>query len=173
MAKETKGITRLRSYSAPGKPDSPATNCEAALATSAATTFLDPVSIGARKYVDGALGANNPVDEVENETSNIWCPNTRDPKPLVKCFISVGTGKKAIDDNMLKFLSKTLIDIITETEKTAIKFIERWAQHYDEKRYFRFNVHQGLQNIRLAECQQRGTIEVVTDEYLEDQEQRS
>lgn len=108
VAKETKGITRLRSYSAPGKPDSPATICEAALVTSAATTFYDPVSIGARKYVDGALGANNPVDEVENETSNM-CPNTRDLKPLVKCFISVGTGnpgKKAIDDNMLKFCQR-------------------------------------------------------------------
>lgn len=174
-AKETKGITRLRSYSVPEKADSPATICEAALATSAATTFFDPVSIGARKYVDGALGANNPVDEVESETSNVWCPETRDPKPLVKCFISVGTGnpgKKAIEDNMLKFLSKTLAEIATETETTANKFIERWAQHFDGKRYFRFNVQQGLQDVGLAEFQQQGTIEAVTDEYLENQEQR-
>lgn len=159
----------------PGKPDSPATICEAALATSAATTFFDPVSIGARKYVDGALGANNPVDEVESEASNIWCPDTRDPKPLVKCFISIGTGnpgKKALEDNLLKFLSKTLVDIATETEKTAIKFIERWAQHFDGRRYFRFNVHQGLQDVGLAECQQQGAIEAATDEYLDDQEQR-
>lgn len=173
---ETKSITRLRSYSVPGKSDSSATICEAALATSAATTFFDPVSIGARKYVDGALGANNPVDEVESETSNIWCPDTRDPRPLVKCFISVGTGnpgKKAMEDNLIKLLSKTMVDIVTETEKTALRFIERWAQHFDEKRYFRFNVHQGLQEVGLAEYQQQGTIEAVTDEYLDDQEQRS
>lgn len=172
---ETKGITRLRSYNVPGKPDSSATICEAALATSAATTFFDPVSIGARKYVDGALGANNSVDEVESETSNIWCPDRRDPKPLVKCFISVGTGnpgKKAIEDNLSKFLSKTLVDIATETEKTAAKFLERWAQHYDGKRYFRFNVHQGLQDVGLAEFQQRGTIEAATEEYLDNQELR-
>ena len=42
-----------------------------ALATSAATGFFDPVSIGARRFVDGALGANNPVDEVEEDASNI------------------------------------------------------------------------------------------------------
>lgn len=160
----------------PGTRDCPATIYEAALATSALTTFFGPVSIGARKYVDGTLGANNPVDEVESETSNIWCPDTRDPKPLVKCFLSVGTGnpgKKAIEDNLSKFLSKTLMDIATETEKTATKFIERWAQHFDEKRYFRFNVHQGLQDVGLAECQQQGAIEAATDEYLDDQEQRS
>ena len=74
IAKETTGITRLRSYSLADELDNPATICEAALATSAATTFFDPVKIGARKYVDGALGANNPVDEVEGEASNIWCP---------------------------------------------------------------------------------------------------
>lgn len=116
------------------------------------------------------------MDEVESETSNIWCPDTRDPKPLVKCFISVGTGnpgKKAIEDNVLKFMSKTLVDITTETEKTANKFIERWAQHFEGKRYFRFNVHQGLQDVGLAECQHQGTIEATTDEYLDDQEQRS
>lgn len=176
MAKETKGITRLRNYSVPEKSDSLATICEAALATLAATSFFDPVSIGARKYVDGALGANNPVDEVESEISNIWCPDTREPKPLVKCFISVGTGnpgKQAIEDNLPKFLSKTLVDIATETEKTAMKFIERWAQHFDGKRYFRFNVHQGLQGVDLTECQQQGTIEATTEEYLDDQEQRS
>jgi len=174
-AKETKGIARLRSYSIPGEVGISATICEAALATSAATTFFDPVSIGVRKYVDGALGANNPVDEVESEASNIWCPQTGDLKPLVKCFISVGTGnpgKKAIEDNMLKFLSKTLVGIATDTEKTAERFIDRWRQHFDEKRYFRFNVHQGLQDVSLAEYQERGTIEATTDEYLKHQEQK-
>jgi predicted acylesterase/phospholipase RssA len=131
-------------------PSIPATICDAALATSAATGFFDPVSIGARRFVDGALGANNPVDEVEEEASNIWCSESRALQPLVKCFISIGTGhpgKKAIEDNMLKFLSKTLVGIATETENTERKFIARWAQHFDTKRYFRFNVEQGLQDV--------------------------
>jgi hypothetical protein len=134
------------------------------------------VSIGARKFVDGALGSNNPVDEVEGEASNIWCPETGDLKPLVKCFVSIGTGnpgKKAIEDGTVRFLSKTLVGIATETEKTADRFIARWRQHFDERRYFRFNVHQGLQGIGLAEYKEQGPIEAATYEYLSHQEQRS
>ena len=59
-AKETACITRLRSYSLLDKLDIPATICDA----SAATGFFDSLSIGARRFVDGALGANNPVDEL-------------------------------------------------------------------------------------------------------------
>jgi predicted acylesterase/phospholipase RssA len=174
-AKETAGITRLRSYSLPHELDISATICEAALATAAATGFFDPVFIGARQFVDGALGANNPVDEVDGEASNIWCSETGDLKPLVKCFISIGTGnpgKKAIEDNMIKFLSKTLVGIVTETENTERKVIARWCKHYDEKRYFRFNVDQGLQEVGLAEYKEQGTIESATDEYLRHTQQK-
>lgn len=173
-AKDLYGITRLRSYDLPQKPTVPATICEAALATSAATGFFDPVSIGARHFKDGALGANNPVEEVEGEASDIWCSGTGDLKPLVKCFISVGTGnpgKKAIKDNLLKFLSKTLVEITTETEETAKKFLARWREHYDQKRYFRLNVDQGLQDVGLAEYREQGTIETATHQYLDDQQQ--
>ena len=143
-------MTRLRSYSLPEEPEIRATICEAALATSAATGFFDPVSIGNRHFVDGALGANNPVDEVEGEASNIWCSETGDLKPLVKCFVSIGTGnpgKRSIEDSMFKFLSKTIVGISTETEETERKFVARWAGHFDQKRFFRFNVEQGLQKV--------------------------
>jgi hypothetical protein len=126
-------------------------------------------------FVDGALGANNPVDEVEGEASNIWCPNTGDLKPLVKCFISIGTGhpgKRAIEDNIFKFFSRTLVGISTETEETERKFIARWAGHFDKKRFFRFNVEQGLQDVGLAEYQQRGLIEAATQEYVGHQNQK-
>lgn len=155
--------------------DIPATICEAALATSAATGFFDPVSIGARQFVDGALGSNNPVDEVEGEAANIWSSGKGDLKPLVKCFISLGTGnpgKKALEDNIVKFLSKSLVGIATETEETERKFIARWAKHYDEKRYSRFNVDQGLQEVGLAEYKEQGRIEAATDEYLRHQAQK-
>jgi hypothetical protein len=121
------------------------------------------------------LGANNPVEEVEGEASNIWCSETGDLKPLVKCFISVGTGnpgKRAIEENITKFLSGTLVAIATETEKTAERFVARWAQHLDKNRYFRFNVHQGLQGVGLAEYREQGTLEAVTDEYLKHTEQK-
>ncbi|KAF4920399.1 Calcium-independent phospholipase A2-gamma [Colletotrichum fructicola] len=173
-SKETGSIARLRSYSLPTKKDTSATICEAALATSAATGLFDPVSIGPRKYVDGALGANNPVDQVEDEASNLWCSESGNLKPLVKCFISLGTGnpgKKSIQDRLDKFVSDTLIAISTDTEATAEKFIGRWRQHYDSNQYFRFNVEQGLQQVGVAEYEQQGLIEAATEEYLEGQAQ--
>ncbi|GMG01878.1 unnamed protein product [Aspergillus oryzae] len=171
---ETKDIVRLRDYNVPSKDNISATICQAALATSAATTFFDPVYIGKRKFVDGALGSNNPVDEVEGEAADIWCPGTGDLKPLVKCFVSIGTGDPgiaAIEDKALKFLSETLVNIATETGRTEKKFIARWAKHYDEKRYFRFNVEQGLQGVGLEEYREQGKIEAATHRYLDHQAQ--
>jgi hypothetical protein len=167
--RDTKKIIRLRSYSLPDEPDIPATICQAALATSAATTFFEPVRIGNRSFADGGLGANNPVDETEGEASNIWCAETGDLKPLVKCFVSIGTGDpgmKAFDDSMIKFLGQTVVDIATETQNTERRFVDRWAGHFDNKRYFRFNVDQGLQNIGLDEYQKLGAMEAATSGYI-------
>lgn len=171
-AYETSDIVRFRSYQVPGKADTMASICEAARATSAATTYFDPVCIRGRKYADGALVANNPVDEVEDEASNIWCAETGNIKPLVKCFISIGTGnpgKKALEDNIFKFVSKTLPALATQTEHTEKRFIAKWRQQYDEKRYFRFNVDQGMQDVGLEEYQEQGLIDAATHEYLDHQ----
>ena len=172
--RETKDIVRLRSYSLHDELNirARATICQAALATSAATTFFEPVSIGDCTFADGSLGANNPV---EGEASNIWCSNTRDLKPLVKCFISIGTGnpgKRAFEESMIKFLGQTMVDIATETENTAKKFIARWADHFDKKRYYRFNVDQGLQSVGLDEHMKKGAIEAATEGYLNHTEQK-
>jgi predicted acylesterase/phospholipase RssA len=174
VTKTPYGTTRLRNYDLPQKFSVPATISEAALATSAATSFFDPVAIGAREFVDGALGVNNPVEEVEAEASDIWCAQSGVLQPLGKCFVSVGTGnpgKKAMEDKLWKFFSKTLVDIATETEDTARRFVARWRQHYGQSRYFRLNVEQGLQDVGLAEYKEQGHIEVATDQYLDEQEQ--
>ena len=65
--RDIKDIFRLRSYSLHGEPEIRATICKAALATSAATTFFDPVSIGDRTFADGGLRANELVDKVKGE----------------------------------------------------------------------------------------------------------
>jgi predicted acylesterase/phospholipase RssA len=172
----TKGIVHLRSYNLAQATSVPATICQAALATSAATTFFDPVHIGNRTFADGGLGANNPVDEVEGEASDIWCAESGDLKPLVKCFISIGTGNpgiRAFEDSIFKFLSQTVVDIANETEETEKRFIAKWRKHYDENRYFRFNVDQGLQNVGLDEWKQQGVMESATERYLDNQAQRN
>jgi hypothetical protein len=157
------------SYTLPDEGSILATICQVTLTTSAAVGFFDPVSIGARQFVDGALGSNKPVGEVEGEAAKIWSPGTGDLKPLVMCFVSIDTGhpgKKALEDSMLGFLSKTLDGIVTETEETKRKFVARWAKHLSEGRFFRFNVDQGLQNVGPAEHMERARMEAVTDEYL-------
>jgi len=73
---------------------------------------------------------------------------------------------------MIKFLGQTVVEIATETENTEKKFIARWAKHFDKKRYYRFNVDHGLQNIGLNEYKKKGAIEAATKEYLNHTERK-
>jgi predicted acylesterase/phospholipase RssA len=147
----------------------PVTIVEAALATSAATGYFDPVTTNNRQYVDGGIYANNPVEEAEIEAINMWCHGAESLKNKTKCFISVGTGKLGdtkIEQFFFRFFRKTLVAIATETEYTAKKFIERWQNVYAEKRYFRFNVNEGLKGIDLEDYSKRQEIEHATEEYF-------
>ncbi|RSM18258.1 hypothetical protein CDV31_002984 [Fusarium ambrosium] len=161
---------RLRSYDTIKEPHSDATIVQVAMATSAASTFFEPVTIGDMTYIDGGLGANNPVDEVVGEARYILGHEADELKPLVKCFISIGTGNpgiKSISDNFLQFISTTLVSLSTNTEATAKRFALAWRDPSQAHRYFRFNVEQGLQDIDLSEYKESGKIKTVTQEYLE------
>jgi predicted acylesterase/phospholipase RssA len=174
-SKSTLQVTRLRSYTVPNENALPATICEAALATSAATGYFEPVTIGDCQFVDGAFGANNPIEEVEEEAADIWCTTSRDLKPLVKCFVSIGTGNPAqvpVDDNLFKFLSKTLVRMATKPESTERRFTARWSNEIKEKRFFRFNVEQGLQGVHMTEFQKQNLIKSATHAYLHHSSQK-
>lgn len=174
-SKDTFQVTRLRSYPVPNEIVLPATICEAALATSAATRFFDSVSIGNHHFVDGAFGANNPIEEVEEEAADIWCTTSRELKPLVKCLVSVGTGNPAqvpMNDNVLKFLSKTLVRMATKPESTERHFMARWSNEVKGKRYFRFNVEQGLEQVHMTEFEKQNVIESATYAYLHHSSQK-
>jgi hypothetical protein len=83
----------------------------------------------------------------------------------VKCFVPVGTGYPAIktfEDKINKFLGQTVIQTATEAENTEMKYMARRSQHFDDKRYFRFNVEQSLQYIGLEAYKKRGDIQVAT-----------
>lgn len=140
------------------------------MATTAAPTFFDPVDIGDFTFADGGLGANNPVNEVEREATDIWCVDKKSKlMQLVKCFISIGTGHPGVNpfkQSVYGFLKDTIRQIATETEKTERNFIARWANELDEKRYFRFNVQQGLQDIGLEEYNKRKEMNSATISYL-------
>ena len=170
----------LRSYTSDDALNNiPASICEAARATSAATSFFEPVTIGprGRRFVDGALGANNPSDQLWNEAQNLWCKDEQiELGDLLKCFVSIGTGNPGsmpIAKGSLRFFSETLVGIATQTEDTAKLFVGRHRRLYETKRYFRFNVQQGLQNVGLEEYKAAGLIDAATAEYMDGQEVKS
>ncbi|OAP63488.1 hypothetical protein AYL99_02715 [Fonsecaea erecta] len=169
-SQEGNHIRRLKSYNVQGRQEEDNPRIwEAALATSAAPSFFDPVQIGACSYVDGAIGANNPVSQVEDEAADIWCEETGRVQPLVKCFISVGTGHAdftTIKNSSLRSVAHSIEKVATETKKTDNEFTGRWREHLDS-RYFRFNVEEGLHSVRLAEYKQEAVIDAGTRLYLD------
>ena len=174
VAKDTMDARRIRSYNQDSHGDIPATISQAALATSAATSFFDPVVIGPCQYVDGALRNNNPVTQVEAEAQLLWCSDQVELPPLVKCFLSIGTGTPAKEEfsyNYLKLIMN-LKSLATDTEATHKIFQDRWHRHLNEKRFFRFDVAQGLQNVRLNEYKKLGTIVDATNTYMSEGDQQ-
>ena len=165
---------RIRSYNQNFHDDIPATICQAALATSAATSFFRPVVVGPCQYVDGALRNNCPVNEVEAEAQHLWCSDQVELKSLVKCFLSIGTGipvKEELSDNLLGLIAN-LKSLATDTEATYKNFEDRWPRQVNEKRLFRFDVAQGLQNVGLDDYKKLGIIVGTTDGYMNEGDQQ-
>jgi hypothetical protein len=120
--------------------------------------------------VDGGVAANNPVHEVWEEATDIWCDD--DGQPLdnkLACMVSIGTGiskNSAYSQSPRKMLT-SLIEIATETEETAERF-DRSKRHLSrQRRYFRFNVPHGLDDVGLSDWERKDQISAATDRYLE------
>ena len=141
---------------------------EACRATSAASSFFDPIAIGpyGEEFVDGATGANNPVWEVWNQAQLMWGPEPVESR--IKCLVSIGTGVpslKPFRDDVFH-IGKSLLAIATETEQTAERF-RRHKSHLDDSgRYYRFNVDRGLEEIGLEESKKRKEIAAATRRYV-------
>ena len=170
---ESANVTRMRDYDLSGKPKDSldVTIVDAALATSAASTFFDRVHIGDRFFRDGATGSNNPIDDVWIEAENLW--NDEGDSlidQMLGCILSIGTGNpgmRPLHEKSWKFLSQTLVQVATDTKK-AEKFehVHRNLLKLSDKRYYRFNVEQGLQDVGIEEYKLKGQIETATEEYL-------
>ena len=141
---------------------------EACRATSAASSFFDPIAAGpyGEEFVDGATGANNPVWEVWNQAQLMWGPEPLESR--IKCLVSIGTGVPSLKPFQDDFLciGKMLVAIATETEQTAERF-RRDKSHLDNSgRYYRFNVDRGLEEIGLEESKKRKEIAAATRRYV-------
>lgn len=162
---------RLRTYHSAFTPALPCTIWQAARATSAAPTFFDPISLGNIVTLhDGGLRNNNPIQELIDEIRVEF--SGRD----VCCIISIGTGIKATEffKNDLISIAKSCVNIATDTALTESNFRRNYAsqgQQY-EKKYFRFEVEQGMQETGLEEWRHMNRIWGLTDAYLTDEKRR-
>jgi predicted acylesterase/phospholipase RssA len=173
-SEETGDTVRLTSYRSPrGRERLLRTTkiWEAGRATSAASSFFDPITIGSfgESFVDGATGANNPVYEVWNEAQDMWPSGSLEDK--VKCLVSIGTGVPSLTPfkGDLIGIGKSLLAIATETEKTAERFSRDKSRLEDAGRYYRFNVLRGLEDIGLEDSKRKNAIVAATDRYIESQ----
>lgn len=144
---------------------------QAARATSAATSFFDSVEIGpyGEKFLDGGTGANNPVNELWKEASDVWSKS--DLESQLRCLISIGTGEpkqQAFGDHPHEIVH-TLLKMATDTQRTAETFQQEHASLDREGRYFRFNVDRGLENVGLQESAKKDIIASSTRNYLSTQ----
>lgn len=151
-----------------------ATIWQVARATSAATSFFDPIEIGHEEFVDGATPANNPITELWSEAYDVFSggKSTWDLEQNISCIVSIGTGVPTIrpfGDDPLRIGAK-LIKIATDTEKTAEDFSRHHPRLCMEKRYFRFNVRKGLETVGLEEETKYREIISSTRLYLQAEE---
>ena len=86
----------------------------------------------------------------------------------IQCIVSIRTGVPNLNDfgDNIKKVVYTLTAISTETEATQSRFSKIRRQLGLGDRYFRFNVQQGLNTVRLNEYEKVDQIESATERYL-------
>jgi predicted acylesterase/phospholipase RssA len=139
---------------------------EACRATSAATTFFDPIRIGpyGQEFADGGVIYNNPVGLVHREASATW-PDRMDNAMVV----SIGTGSSPGGSfrGNIKNIIEAMKSIVTQTERTADDFYRSHDIMAAKNRIFRFNVFHGLADIGLEEWKEKEKMANSTQTYLE------
>ena len=141
---------------------------EAALATFAVPTFFKHMKIGTKQlFIDGGLGYYNPSKMLLKEAKVMFSTHQ------IGCLLSIGTGHtKVIGINKPGvFLQSVPMDVI-DTLNTISTDCE--ATHDDishlfapvPNKYFRLNVEQEIQDIRLSEWEEMAIVEAYTMQYL-------
>ena len=122
--------------------------------------------------MDGGGGYNNPVQEAYEEAMACW----DSPLSDIQCIVSIGTGKGSLEafGRNLKQVGRTLLNIVTDTDEKAASFARVHPQYDKEgadRRYFRFQVVQGLESVGMAEHEKMKEIAAATQIYMENTDQ--
>ncbi|KAI7780329.1 hypothetical protein LA080_016177 [Diaporthe eres] len=175
-AQRHKEMVCLRTYDVEGDKYPNCLIYEAARATTAATTYFKPMTIKdeegkEEKFVDAALGTNNPISILWDEAVNLFGKKRR-----LGCVVSLGTGSRKVEmapgGEKLKEKAKFLISaikVIKEIGTDSEKDHERWQAKFAEfeNTYFRLNVDGGAQGIELSDWQKIGQLKARTRDYLQ------
>ena len=126
--------------------------------------FFEPVEIDGIKFSDGGLRNNNPIKAVRNELRQEF------PGHPVGCIVSIGTGVHRTQSlgKTLAAVARSCAEIATNVEAAHQEFKanECGPGGAFEGKYFRFNVDQGLQDIKLHEWKRMEAVENNTRQYL-------
>ena len=88
----------------------------------------------------------------------------------IGCLVSIGTGMPALtgyQDQGVKAMMETLVRIATDCEDAAEQFKRQHMRMVRDKRFFRFNVDRGLENIGLEEWKRLDDIKAATRNYAQ------
>jgi hypothetical protein len=157
----------LRTYLVRSQVPATITVIDAALASCSAQPDFAPVSSGSgykkKVYVAAGLGANNPVSDVITEAHELFGGDSS-----VAFLLSMGTGHPGtipIPDGNVD-VHKLMRDMMNDCEQRAQEIERRLGR---VGIYFRFSVHQGMQNIHGDQATDPSWISSQTEAYLSDQ----
>ncbi len=144
---------------------------EAVRATSAAPLFFEPLTLQKSQatFVDGAVRANNPIDQITSEARHLW------PGRSIGCLVSLGTGVRIpqgfnANKSRLHEVLQTLADIATDANNKAREFRDtsEGRELIRGKRYFRYSIPQGVGDVDLADFEKIPYMESMTLPYVVD-----
>ncbi|KAK4230672.1 hypothetical protein QBC38DRAFT_468512 [Podospora fimiseda] len=150
---------------------------EAARATTAASTYFKPQQLGTGEhydsYIDAALGVNNPVEKLADEAIKEFGSDRK-----MGCVLSIGTGTRKIKlgraatgfKNFIQIwgyflgLGQTLKNLTTDGEESHRRL--RAKLHVFPNAYFRFNVPNAAEEVKLSDYTKMAELKNMTLTYL-------
>jgi len=145
---------------------------QCARATAAATTFFEPITISNEQFLDGALGANNPVQVLAKEARNIWGTGEKwRLEDNLRCLVSIGTGVPSIEEfgKSIPQVADSLVKIATDCDDVHQAFMAdhpEMCKQGEARLYYRFSVPRGMGDIGLESTEKIGAIIATTRLYL-------
>lgn len=129
--------------------------------------LFDPVSIGAntRTFQDSTPDVNNPMREVWIEARGQWRSGSLESQ--LRCMVSIGTGVPSIKrlGKGMFGLSRSKHEVI-DAETETNRFLKEHTDLDDDHRLFRFDVPNGLADIKADGIDEIETVVEATEDYL-------